>query len=81
MLLALLFIAQAAIFRIAIKCDKRVDELYPSPLELTETRRHRKVSAALVKAGIPIANVYVWIHDLPKKNLGIAGVSAKDSGR
>ena len=41
-----------------------------------------KVSAALVEAtDTPIANVRVWIHDVPKENWGIAGVSAKDLGR
>lgn len=41
-----------------------------------------KVSAALVEAtGTPIANVRVWIQDVPKENWGIAGVSAKDMGR
>jgi 4-oxalocrotonate tautomerase len=41
-----------------------------------------KVSAALVEAtGTPIANVRVWIQDVPKANWGIAGVSAKDLGR
>ena len=41
-----------------------------------------KVSAALVEAtGAPITNVRVWIHDVPKENWGIAGVSAKDLGR
>ncbi len=41
-----------------------------------------KVSAALVEAtGTPIANVRVWIQDVPKENWGIAGVSAKDLGR
>ena len=41
-----------------------------------------KVSAALVEAtGAPIANVRVWIQELPKENWGIAGVSAKDLGR
>ena len=41
-----------------------------------------KVSAALVEAtGTPIANVRVCIHDVPKENWGIAGVSAKDLGR
>ena len=41
-----------------------------------------KVSAALVEAtGSPIANVRVWIQDVPKENWGIAGVSAKDLGR
>ena len=40
------------------------------------------VSAALVEAtGAPIANVRVWIQDVPKENWGIAGVSAKDLGR
>ena len=41
-----------------------------------------KVSAALVEAtGTPIANVRVWIQDVPKENWSIAGVSAKDLGR
>jgi len=41
-----------------------------------------KVSQALVEAtGAPIANVRVWIHEMPKENWGIAGVSAKDLGR
>jgi 4-oxalocrotonate tautomerase len=41
-----------------------------------------KVSAALVEAtGAPIANVRVWIQDVPKENWGIAGVSAKNLGR
>lgn len=41
-----------------------------------------KVSAALVDAtGAPIANVRVWIQEVPKENWGIAGVSAKDLGR
>lgn len=41
-----------------------------------------KVSAALVEAtGTPIANVRVWIQELPKENWGIAGATAKDLGR
>jgi 4-oxalocrotonate tautomerase len=41
-----------------------------------------KVTAALVDAlGAPKENVRVWIHDMPKENWGIAGVSAKDLGR
>jgi 4-oxalocrotonate tautomerase len=41
-----------------------------------------KVSAALVEAtGTPIANVRVWIQDVPKENWGIAGTSAQDLGR
>ena len=41
-----------------------------------------KVTAALVEAtGTPQTNVRVWIHDVPKENWGIAGVSAKDLGR
>ena len=41
-----------------------------------------KVTAALVEAlDAPAANVRVWIHDMPKENWGIAGVSAKDLGR
>ncbi|MEZ5649690.1 MAG: 2-hydroxymuconate tautomerase [Burkholderiaceae bacterium] len=41
-----------------------------------------KVTAALCEAvGAPKENVRVWIHDMPKENWGIAGVSAKDLGR
>ena len=41
-----------------------------------------KVTQALVEAvGAPQQNVRVWIHDVPKENWGIAGVSAKDLGR
>ena len=41
-----------------------------------------KVSAALVDAvDAPIANVRVWITEVPKENWGIAGVTAKDLGR
>ena len=31
--------------------------------------------------GAPKENVRVWIHDVPKENWGIAGVSAKSLGR
>jgi 4-oxalocrotonate tautomerase len=41
-----------------------------------------KVTAALVDAvGAPKESVRVWIHEMPKENWGIAGVSAKDLGR
>lgn len=41
-----------------------------------------KVSAALVEAtDAPIANVRVWITEVPKENWGIAGASAKSLGR
>ncbi|THF61845.1 4-oxalocrotonate tautomerase family protein [Pseudothauera nasutitermitis] len=41
-----------------------------------------KVTAALVEAvGAPKENVRVWVHDVPKENWGIAGVSAKSLGR
>ncbi|MBK6852358.1 MAG: 4-oxalocrotonate tautomerase family protein [Burkholderiales bacterium] len=41
-----------------------------------------KVTAALVEAvGAPKEAVRVWIHEMPKANWGIAGVSAKDLGR
>ncbi|RTL47491.1 MAG: 4-oxalocrotonate tautomerase family protein [Rhodocyclaceae bacterium] len=41
-----------------------------------------KVTQALVEAfGAPVENVRVWIHDMPKTNWGIAGVTAKDMGR
>ncbi|MDD2883341.1 MAG: tautomerase family protein [Rhodoferax sp.] len=31
--------------------------------------------------GVAVANVRIWIHDVPKVNWGIAGVSAKELGR
>ena len=41
-----------------------------------------KVTQALTEAvGAPKENVRVWIHDAPKENWGIAGVSAKALGR
>ncbi|MGO3742590.1 2-hydroxymuconate tautomerase [Kerstersia sp.] len=41
-----------------------------------------KVTQALVEAlDAPVANVRVWIHEVPKENWGIAGVTAKDLGR
>jgi 4-oxalocrotonate tautomerase len=41
-----------------------------------------KVTQALVDAvEAPKENVRVWIHDVPKENWGIAGVSAKELGR
>ena len=41
-----------------------------------------KVTAALHDAvGAPKETIRVWIHDMPKENWGIAGVSAKDLGR
>jgi 4-oxalocrotonate tautomerase len=41
-----------------------------------------KVTAAITEAvGAPKENVRVWIHDVPKENWGIAGVSAKSLGR
>ncbi len=41
-----------------------------------------KVTLALTEAlGAPKENVRVWIHDVPKENWGIAGVSVKDLGR
>lgn len=40
-----------------------------------------KVTRALVDAvDAPKENVRVWIHDVPKENWGIAGMSAKDLG-
>lgn len=42
----------------------------------------QKVTQALQDAlSAPKENVRVWIHDMPKENWGIAGVSAKDLGR
>ncbi len=41
-----------------------------------------KVTAAIVEAvNAPKENVRVWIHDVPKENWGIAGVTAKSLGR
>jgi len=41
-----------------------------------------KVTEALMESiGAPKENVRVWIHDVPKENWGIAGVSAKALGR
>ena len=41
-----------------------------------------KVTRALQEAvDTPKENVRVWIHDVPRENWGIAGVSAKDLGR
>ena len=41
-----------------------------------------KVTQALVDAlDAPEATVRVLLHDMPKENWGIAGVSAKDLGR
>ncbi len=41
-----------------------------------------KVTQALVEAiDAPVANVRVWIHEVPKENWGISGVTAKDLGR
>lgn len=41
-----------------------------------------KVTQALVESlDAPIANVRVWIQEVPKENWGISGVSAKELGR
>jgi 4-oxalocrotonate tautomerase len=41
-----------------------------------------KVTQALIEAvGAPKEAVRVWIHEMPKENWGIAGVSAKELGR
>jgi 4-oxalocrotonate tautomerase len=41
-----------------------------------------KVTQALIEAvGAPAQAVRVWIHEMPKENWGIGGVSAKDLGR
>lgn len=41
-----------------------------------------KVTQAMVDAiGAPKENVRVWIHEVPKENWGIAGVTAKALGR
>jgi 4-oxalocrotonate tautomerase len=50
--------------------------------EAQKTALIEKVTAAIVEAvGAPKENVRVWIHDVPKENWGIAGVSAKALGR
>ena len=42
----------------------------------------KEVTEALERAvGAPKQNIRVWIHDVPKENWGIAGVSAMDLGR
>lgn len=42
----------------------------------------QKVTDAIVEAiDAPRENVRVWLHDMPKENWGIAGVTAKDLGR
>ena len=42
----------------------------------------KEVTEALERAvGAPKQNIRVWIHDVPKENWGIAGVSAFDLGR
>ena len=52
---------------------------------LTEEQKRaviEKVTQALVEAvGAPAQNVRVWIHDVPKENWGIGGISAKDLNR
>lgn len=41
-----------------------------------------KVTTAIVEAvNAPKENVRVWIHEMPKENWGIAGVTAKSLGR
>jgi len=41
-----------------------------------------KVTQALQEAtNAPKESIRVWIHEMPKENWGIAGVSAKDLGR
>ncbi len=41
-----------------------------------------KVTQALVEAlDAPQKNVRVWIHEVPKENWGIAGVTAAELGR
>ena len=59
-------------------------QIYMIEGRTTEQKRAviEKVTAALVEAtGALKENVRVWIHDVPKENWGIAGVSAKDLGR
>ncbi len=43
---------------------------------------HEKITQAVVETlEAPQQNVRVWIHDIPKENWSIAGVSAKELGR
>ncbi len=50
--------------------------------EAQKTALIEKVTQAIVDAlDAPQQNVRVWIHDVPKENWGIAGVSAKALGR
>lgn len=59
-------------------------QIYMIEGRTTEQKRAviEKVTQAIVEAvGVPKENVRVWIHDVPKENWGIAGVSAKDLGR
>ena len=50
---------------------------------LTHAWQHwRQTTQALHEAvGAPKEAIRVWIHDMPKENWGIAGVSAKELGR
>jgi 4-oxalocrotonate tautomerase len=42
----------------------------------------QEVTAALQRVlNAPVENVRVWIHEMPKENWGIGGVTAKDLGR
>ncbi|MCB0120710.1 MAG: 4-oxalocrotonate tautomerase family protein [Caldilineaceae bacterium] len=55
-------------------------------LEGRSEEQKRKVIENVTQAlqdavGAPKENIRVWIHDVPKTNWGIAGVSAKDLGR
>lgn len=59
-------------------------QIYMIEGRTTEQKRAviEKVTTALAEAtGAPKENVRVWIHDVPKENWGIAGVSAMDLGR
>ncbi|CAM5207101.1 Tautomerase OS=Castellaniella defragrans (strain DSM / CCUG 39792 / 65Phen) OX=1437824 GN=BN940_04306 PE=3 SV=1 [Castellaniella denitrificans] len=41
-----------------------------------------RVTQALVETlDVPQQNVRIWVHDMPKENWCIAGVSAKELGR
>jgi len=59
-------------------------QIYMIEGRTTEQKRAviEKVTQAMVEAvGAPKETVRVWIHDMPKENWGIAGVSVKDLGR
>ncbi|CDM23334.1 2-hydroxymuconate tautomerase [Castellaniella defragrans] len=50
--------------------------------EAQKKAMYEKMTQVLVETlGVPQQNVRIWVHDMPKENWSIAGVSAKDLGR